>query len=209
MPAKKKSLDAIVEEIDRQMDFARWWSKEGSRLDYAVGEKADPEVSKFAYRFVVERPVDRTNRGWQKPAAEKYVSALRGSWKIEAVTDTDCEKSGPGLFSIAFFNFFPSVSFVLMIFGKMAWQVEFVKRLPKEPYTKDGDFAREQQLIDSLRKLASDLRAEESDIVSTLVTNIARELNYTEWRRVTKIRRDREKGSPAVERFILRFSSKN
>jgi hypothetical protein len=209
MPAKQKSLDALLVEINQRMDFNQWWSAEGSRRDYAASEKARPEVSKFAYRFIVDPSIgDSEKLDWQKPAAEQMVKALQRSWKVEAVTDLDCTKR-PWLVFHCFFQLLSRRQVPPDDLKNDSWQVEFVKRLPKEPYTKDWAVAGEQELIASLQDLADRLGADKSNIASTLVTNIAQRMNYTKWRQDAGklIHKDRENGSSPVEEFVRRFST--
>ncbi len=205
---KQKSLTSIVDEVAQQMDYSRWWAATGCCPDYAVLEEADPEVSKFACRFILEKHVDHASTAWQVPAAERMIEALGGLWKVKAISSSDAVKR-PWFVYHCFFQLLSRHHFQPEDLREDGWHVEFIKRLPETPLTKDGHFANEQELIDRLRDLARHLNAGESNITSTLVTNIVKSMDYAEWKKGAEhfISREREKGSTKVEEFVKRFCS--
>lgn len=200
-----RSLTSILDDIEQELDYRRWWGNSGKGIDYASSEKADAKVAEHARRFIGESATDRANSGWQRPAAKAMLTELQ-KWKVEAITSQDVEHR-PWLIFHCYFQLLSQHHFMPEELHDDSWQVEFVKRLPKMPLTGDGIFLSEDELIQRLRALAERLGAEKSDTVSTLLTNISSSMDYLRWRKQAEgvIRRDVEKGTVRVDRFVEKF----
>lgn len=202
-----RSLTLILDEIEQEMDYRRWWGMSGKVVDYASSEKADAKVAELALRFLGKNAADRANSGWQQPAAKAMLTELQ-KWKVLAVSSQDLDRR-PWMIFHCYFKFLSQHHFQPDDLREESWQVEFVKRLPKTPLTEDGTFESEDALIRKLRELADQLGAEKSNEVSTLVTNISSSMDYEKWKERAKgvINRKVEEGTPNVKDFVKRFQA--
>jgi hypothetical protein len=127
-------------------------------------------------------------------------------WNVQAVTQKDAEKR-PWFVFHCFFQRLSQLPLNSEDLRPDCWEVEFVRRLPKKPLSRDGMFSSEDELKEKLCELAKQLGGQPqlSDQVSTLLTRIAESMDYDSWKRQAEelgIRRNREEGSPKISQFV-------
>ncbi len=162
-------------------------------------------LSEFVYRFL---PTPDANVAWQQPAAEEMVKVLH-RWNVQAVTQEDAEKR-PWFVFHCFFQRLSRVPLNSEDLRQDCWEVEFVRRLPEKPLSRDGMFSSEDELVEKLRELTKLLGARPSNQVATLVTNIAEKMDYDSWKQQAErvIHHDREEESKKVSQFVKPFRRK-
>lgn len=202
---EQRTLSQVVEMIDIQMDYRRWWTLEGKNTrSYALGTEDVTHVSAYARRFIPKRQaVDEANRKWQQTAASKMVKTLREQWNVTAVENADVD-ARPWFVFHCYFQFLSQQHFSPDDLQGGSYPFEFVSRLPRESLSKDGGFLSENALKDSLRVLAKELFADKSDVTDTLLGNIATKMKYEQWKETVEIRGKREEGSPKINEYVQR-----
>ncbi|MCS7016876.1 MAG: hypothetical protein NZM42_12260 [Gemmatales bacterium] len=206
-----KSLMDLVEHCVRGIQFRPWWQQVGARelriLDVRTRPLTSPQRLLFYRMFCMFPQPDR----WQSDAAKAILKELR-AYKWQTLTEEDCQFR-PYLVFAWYFRFLSQEHFEDAQLKVDSYAAYFVQRLPKKPFSMDGVFSDDQELIQRLNRLREHINPKTYTPAQTLATaldQLRRELDFDGWLQKVRpllVTTQEDKTPRILQEFVQRFQA--